>query len=65
MKKWIRELCPEIAEWQVEMIAEEARLQVWRATMRERESIAQMFEGGYEHILRDNVAHEIRARGEK
>ncbi len=34
------------------------------AVAAERESIAQMFEGGYEHILRDNVAHEIRARGE-
>jgi hypothetical protein len=29
MKEWIMELCPEIKEWQAEMIAEEASKRKW------------------------------------
>jgi hypothetical protein len=35
MKDWIKELCPEIAEWQAELIAEEAQ----KAVRAEREEI--------------------------
>ena len=37
---WIKELCPEIADWQVELIAEQMRKEV----AAERESIAKMFD---------------------
>ena len=36
MKDWIMELCPEIAEWQAELIAEQAQTEVAAAVDAER-----------------------------
>lgn len=41
MKDWIMELCPEIAEWQADLIAEQAQLVV----AAEREKCARVCEG--------------------
>lgn len=38
MKEWIKELCPEIADWQCELIADE----VDKAVAREREACARV-----------------------
>lgn len=60
-KDWIMELCPEIAEWQAEIIAEQVRIRV----KSEREACANaceaqgMVKGG------EVFAARIRARGEK
>lgn len=74
MKEWIEELCPEIAEWQAELIAEEAAKQV----VAEREACAKMLELTDLGAFRDDpntqrwfaemlmgFANIIRARGEK
>lgn len=62
MKDWIMELCPEIADWQAEMIAEAAHNQV----LDEREACAKLFEVEDELSLWESneIMAEIRARGE-
>lgn len=56
-----REACIDL--WKASEIRDDQIVELIEAAVAaERESIIQMFEGGYEHILRDNVAHEIRER---
>jgi hypothetical protein len=59
MKNWLKELCPEIADWQVELLAEAAS----NAVKAEREECAQMFDGSSR--IERAVAAAIRARGAK
>lgn len=57
--EWIKELCPEIADWQVELIAEHIEQRVTY----ERDACAKMVD----HILREGGGtwgDAIRARGE-
>jgi hypothetical protein len=75
MKNWIKELCPEIAEWQVELLAEAAS----NAVEAEREACAAFLERGvdlsglarnpttqaFTEKLLMVCAHAIRARGEQ
>lgn len=56
MKDWIMELCPEIAEWQAELIAEAAQKRVEA----EREACAQIAETAEPY----RSADLIRARGQ-
>jgi hypothetical protein len=56
MKNWIIKLCPEIADWQVEMIAEQAQ----KAVDAEREACAKLAEQG---LIGHTIAQAIRARG--
>lgn len=56
MKDWIMEVCPEIAEWQAELIAEQVQAKV----AAEREACAVIVSP----CCKD-CAKEIRARGEK
>ena len=59
MKEWIKELCPEIADWQAELIAEEAA----KAVLAEREACASIcFQEG-PSIDGELIAEAIRARG--
>jgi len=64
MKDWIMELCPEIAAWQAELIAEEAQKQV----LAEREACAKVCEGAMSgavalmDMTREMDARAIRAR---
>lgn len=63
MKNWIMELCPEIQEWQAELIAEHTQ----KLVEAEREACAQVCEAIDEGI-RDHedvaaCAAAIRARG--
>ena len=66
MKDWIMELCPEIADWQAEMIAEAAHNQV----LDEREACAKVCEAfaadafNNENRLYEQCAAAIRARGQ-
>jgi hypothetical protein len=65
MKDWLMELCPEIAEWQAEIIAEQVRIRV----KSEREACAKLVfqtqESDDEYVsLRETIAVAIRARGE-
>lgn len=58
MKDWIKELCPEIAEWQAELIAEA----VQKAVKEEREACARTVERarlqlGGEHGLTNQTDH--------
>ena len=58
MKEWIKELCPEIADWQADLIAEAAQKQVEA----EREACwrtAENYDTGSE------AAAAIRARGQE
>ncbi len=57
MKDWIMELCPEIAEWQAELIAEAAQERVEA----EREACAKVAFNAKTYI---EAAAAIRARGE-
>ena len=60
MKDWIMELCPEIAEWQAEIIAEQVRIRVES----EREACARVCDdwpNGRDDVYSIGVA--IRARG--
>ena len=57
-KDWIMELCPEIAEWQAEIIAEQVRIRV----KSEREACARLCDG-WTHADGDACAEAIRARG--
>jgi hypothetical protein len=64
MKDWIMELCPEIADWQAEMIAEAAHNQV----LDEREACAKVLD---EMAAKDKLSNyyqvaalAIRARGQ-
>lgn len=64
MKNWIMELCPEIQEWQAELIAEHTQ----KLVEAEREACTQVCEAIDEGI-RDHedvaaCAAAIRARGE-
>ena len=68
MKDWIMELCPEIADWQAEMIAEAAHNQV----LDEREACAQIAHDTYEGFgshakgvdyVKQHIAIRIRERG--
>lgn len=56
MKNWIIKLCPEIADWQVEMITEQAQ----KAVDAEREACAKLAEQG---LIGHTIAQAIRARG--
>lgn len=60
MKDWVMELCPEIAEWQAEIITEQVRIRVES----EREACAKLCDG-WTHADGDACAEAIRARGEK
>lgn len=59
MKDWIMELCPEIAEWQAELIAEQVQAKV----AAEREACARVCDG-IKGIAARLAAVAIRARGE-
>lgn len=69
MKDWIKELCPEIAEWQAELIAEEAK----RGVEAEREACAQVCDENEKiqweiceyckALMATQIANIIRARG--
>lgn len=68
MKDWIMELCPEITEWQAEIIAEQVRIRVES----EREACAKACEettaSWTQHLYNEGVmdcVKAIRARGEK
>lgn len=60
MKDWILELCPELAEWQAELIAEQSK----QAVLTEREACAKMVEEFPYDCLGclDDCAVAIRAR---
>ena len=66
MKDWIMELCPEIQEWQAEIIAEHTQ----KLVDAEREACAQVceqmpeLEHGWKITLPSDYAAAIRARGE-
>lgn len=67
-KDWLMELCPEIAEWQAEIIAEQVRIRVEA----EREACARVCEettaAWTQHLYNSgcmDCASAIRARGEK
>jgi hypothetical protein len=66
MKDWIMELCPEIADWQAEMIAEAAHNQV----LDEREACAKVCdaydvaEDVNSSDTAEGIAIAIRARGQ-
>lgn len=55
------ELCPEIAEWQADLIAEQAQKEV----AAEREACARLFDGAVWSYDYREIAAAIRARGEK
>ena len=57
--EWIQELCPEIADWQVELIAEHIEQRV----ASEREACAKACDG-WMHANGNDCAEAIRARGE-
>ena len=63
MKEWIKELCPEIADWQAELIAEAAQKQVEeeREACAYRAGIALL---GADRGLANRVDQAIRARGQ-
>lgn len=67
MKDWSMKLCPEIAEWQAEMIAVQVQIRI----RYEREQCAQVCESSiidqYINLWNDacqSCADDIRARGE-
>lgn len=61
MKDWIMELCPEIVEWQAELIAEQAQTKV----AAEREACAQIAARWDDDVpTRIKPSDAIRARGE-
>lgn len=59
--EWLQELCPEIAEWQIEIIAE--HIEQVRAS--EREAIAKMFDGNVWAYDYREIAAAIRKRSVK
>lgn len=67
MKDWIMELCPEIAEWQAELIVDH----VERLVRHEREACAKVCDEQQELVdgemccVAMNCAAAIRARGDK
>jgi len=66
MQDWIKQLCPEIAGWQVDLIVEQVDL----AVAAEREACAKVCEKAVEYNPDDAdaafaFADAIRARGEK
>ena len=66
MIDWIKELCPEISDWQVELIDEE----VQRAVAAEREACAKLCESAIQQCIDEyndacqDCAIAIRARGQ-
>jgi hypothetical protein len=63
MKDWIIELCPEIADWQAEMIDEAVAARI----ADEREAcakVADYYATGMERNYSEIIADAIRARGE-
>ena len=58
MKEWLEQLCPEIDEWQVDLICE----QVAKDIAAEREACALVAENG---LIGHTIAQAIRARGKK
>ena len=64
MKEWIIGLCPEIAEWQAEMIAEAAQ----NSVLAEREACAKVVED-YPHWIgltaKAEISNAIRAKGDQ
>ena len=65
MKDWIKELCPEMSDWQVELIDEA----VQRAVAAEREACAKVADEWQTEIddprYQCDCAEAIRARGGK
>ena len=63
MKDWIMELCPEIAEWQAEIIAEQVRIRIES----EREACAKAADEAHELMNSSfqGLAAAIRARGQE
>jgi hypothetical protein len=67
MKDWIMEVCPEIAEWQAEVIAVQVRISVEA----EREACAKACEDEIKRVkpiysvTAENALKAIRARGEE
>jgi hypothetical protein len=63
MKDWIIELCPEIADWQAELIDEAVAARI----ADEREAcakVADYYATGMERNYSEIIADAIRARGE-
>lgn len=56
--EWLQELCPEIAEWQIEIIAEH----IEHVRSSERETIAKMFDGNVWAYDYREIAAAIRAQ---
>jgi len=61
MKDWIMELCPEIAEWQAELIEEQIQAKV----AAEREACARLLENFDRFGDTRDCAAAIRARGDE
>ena len=67
MRDWLMELCPEMVEWQADLIVDH----VERLVRHEREECAKVCETHIEEATPDyaqaawNCARQIRARGEK
>ena len=60
MKEWLEQLCPEIDEWQVDLICE----QVAKDIAAEREACARVCDE-FDACVPIYIAAAIRARGEK
>lgn len=63
-EKWLKGLCPEIAAWQIELIAEH----IERVVMREREECAKVCESinaDHDSVIVEICVGAIRGRGEK
>ena len=58
MKDWIMELCPEIAEWQADLIAEQAQ----REVAAEREACAKVCVKLYDKFSDDPDMVRLKAR---
>lgn len=73
MKEWIQELCPEIAEWQVDLISEEFNklfhiteqfmIKSHEAVLEEREECAKLCAAADKSTHPADLADAIRARG--
>jgi hypothetical protein len=63
MRDWIKELCPEIADWQAELIDEAVAARI----AAEREAcakVADYYASGMDRNYSEIIADAIRARGE-
>ena len=61
MKSWIMELCPEIQEWQADLISDQMQENILKAVLMEREACAKQLDA----LGCDHCAAAIRARGEE